>query len=77
MKFDIIDILPEDVILTPLDIGNLPPKEVDAYCEKTIKNMKPIFGCKVAVLPVRGGDWSFTIIRNPLRPKPTSRKKTL
>lgn len=64
MKFDIVEINKGDVILTPLHIGNLPPEKVDKYCDKAIKSMKKVFGCRVAVLPSREKDWEFTIIRN-------------
>ena len=69
MKFDIVEIQPGDVVMSPIDIGNLPPNKVDAYMKKCMPTIKSVFGCQVALLPVRGGDWDFTIIRNPNRKK--------
>ena len=65
MKMDINEIQAGDIVLTPINIGNLPPKEVDAFCKKNLKHLKEIFGCQVAIFPTREGDWDFTIIRRP------------
>lgn len=68
--------------MTTLDIGNMPPNEVDMFCKRQLKFVKEIFGCQVAIFPIRGGGWDFTIIRNPNRKKEksyanTPRKRTL
>ena len=77
MKFDIVEIQEGDVVMSPIDIGNMPPNEVDTFIGKHILVVKDIFGCQVALLPVRGGDWDFTIIRNPNRKKEKSYANTL
>jgi hypothetical protein len=69
MKIDINEINAGDVIMTPINIGNLPPKDVDKFCKKNLKLLKDIFGCQVAIFPTREGDWDFTIVRNPTRKK--------
>ena len=77
MKFDIVEINIGDTVMTPIDIGSLPPTEVDQYCKKNLKFLKEIFGCRVAILPMRGTEWDFTIIRNPNRKKEKSYANTL
>jgi hypothetical protein len=67
MKFDLVELQKGDVVLSTIDIGNLPPSEVDSYMDKVMPVVKDTFGCEVALLPVRGGSWDFTIIRNPNR----------
>jgi hypothetical protein len=52
-----------------MDIGQIPASDVDAYVERQIQALKSVFGCPVAILPIRDGEWSFTVIRNPNRPK--------
>lgn len=76
MKFDIVEIQPGDVVISPIDIGNLPPDKVDAYVKRCMPLIRSVFGCTVALLPTRGGEWDFTIIRNPNRKKEESYANT-
>jgi hypothetical protein len=77
MKIEINEITSSDNVMIQLDIGNIPPNEVDAYVTKSMKPLKELFGCQIAVLPVRGGGWDFSIIRNANRKPviPTKKKK--
>lgn len=75
MNFDIVELKAGDVVMTTLDIGNIPSNEVDAYVNKVMPTLKSIFGCQIAILPIRGGELDFTIIRNPLR-KPEVENQT-
>jgi len=64
MNVNIVETQPGDIVITPIDVGNIPPSEVDAYCKKNGDLLKDVFGCEVVLLPVRGTDcWDFTIIR--------------
>jgi|FAXJ01.1.fsa_nt_gi hypothetical protein len=77
----ILEIQDGDKVIVTMDIGNIPPSEVDVYIKKPLKHLGELFGCEVFLLPVRGGGWDFTIIRNPNRKKEnsyanTSRKRT-
>lgn len=64
MKIDIVEIKKSDTILTPLEIGRIPPSEVDAFVKKTSKTLKKIFKCKIGIYPMRDcGGFDFTIIR--------------
>lgn len=80
MTIEVSEILKGDSVLIKMDIGNLPPDEVDKYMGNALSKLKQTFGCPISVLPVREGGWDFTIIRNPQREvepklKKTSRKK--
>lgn len=74
---NLIEIQPGDVVLSTIDIGNLPPNDVQEYIDKCMPIIADAFGCQVVILPVRGGDWDFTIIRNPNRTKEKSYANTL
>jgi len=65
MKADIIEIGENDKIMIHHDIGNMPPEDVDKYCEKLMKKFISIFGTgHVSLFPVRDGKiWDFTIIK--------------
>jgi hypothetical protein len=65
MKFDINEVREDDVIITPLYIGDMDTDKVDAFCEKTLNVLKDTFKCEVVVYPVRRTEgFDFTIIRN-------------
>lgn len=75
MKFDVVEIQPGDVVMSTIDIGNIPPSEVDAFMDKVMPTVHDVFGCEVALLPVRGGTWDFTIVRNPNRVQKKEKKE--
>jgi hypothetical protein len=82
MKFNIVEIQPGDVVISTIGVGNIPSNEVNAFVGKCIPIIESVFGCRIVLLPVREGDWDFTIVRNPNRKQEkdyanTPRKRTL
>jgi len=67
MKIDRIEIKRDDIVMIHHCIGNMAPKEVDAYCKKFVNDLGKIFGNgRVMLFPVREGPaWDFTIITRP------------
>ena len=54
-----------DVLMIHHCIGNMPPANIDAYCEKLVKILGSLFGKgRIAFFPVReGNEWDFTVIK--------------
>ena len=51
MNINIVELQPGDVLLTTVDIGNLPQNEVDAYVKKCVKTVKSFFwrsSCRIS-----------------------------
>lgn len=68
MKIDVQEIGPDDYLLVLAGIGTMPSCEVDNYCERCLESLKEIFGCPIAILPVRDGEpWEMVLLRNPNR----------
>lgn len=78
MNIEVVDIQEGDVVLTALNVGNLPPNEVDPYVKKCLNGLKDVFGCKIAVVPVRDDTcnlFDFLIIRNASKKNKKSKKQ--
>jgi len=68
MKIDITEINQDDYLIAFHNIGNLPPYDVDKYCDKLLEPLSEVFGCPVSIFPVRDGEtWEMVLIRNPNR----------
>ena len=66
MKLDIIQLEENDSILIHLNIGNMPPVDIDGHVKRVFENLEGIFGnCPIAIIPVReSGDCpDITVIR--------------
>jgi len=69
MKIDIIELNPNDEVIAFHNVGNMSPREINAYCDKLMPKLDSIFGKRnnvgnCALFPVREGEtWDFTVIR--------------
>jgi hypothetical protein len=66
MNINTINIEENDVVMATINVGNIPPNEIDNYIKKPMEVLNEAFGCTVFGIPVREGGWDFTIIKKPI-----------